>query len=247
MTISAVASNDIPLIVQRQSRYTWRRRLLRDWLLRPVGFRVIVKPKITGLEHIPPDGPTLLVMNHIGFPDPVVVLGAVKPRFVVPMSKVENFRHPLFGIIARLWGAYPVHRDKIDRQSLDNTLDLLNAGHAILIAPEGTRQPELIQAKDGFTFVAVKSNAMIVPIGLENTDRVAGNMKRLRRTPIEIRFGPAFRFKTDGRTRIPREEMRQMTQEAMYQLAKLVDEKRRGFYHDLSHATTNTLEFVKNS
>ena len=247
MTISAVSSNDLPLIVQRQSRYTWRRRFLRDWLLRPLGFRLIVKPKITGLEHIPVEGPTLLVMNHIGFPDPVVVVGAVKSRFVVPMSKVENFRNPLFGIIARFWGAYPVHRDKIDRQALDNTLDLLNAGHAILIAPEGTRQSQLIQAKDGFTFVAIKSNAVIVPIGLENTDLVSSNLKRLRRTPIEIRFGPAFRFKTDGRTRIPREEMRQMTQEAMYQLANLVDEKRRGYYSDLAAATTDTLEFVNNS
>lgn len=247
MSTTAVASNDLPLIVKRQFRYTWRRRLLRDWLLRPIGFRVIVKPKFTGLEHIPTEGPTLLVMNHIGFPDPVVVVGAVKSRFVIPMSKVENFRHPFFGIIARFWGAYPIHRDKIDRQSLDNTLDLLNAGHCILIAPEGTRQPQLIQAKDGFTFVAIKSNAMIVPIGLEHTDRVAGNMKRLRRTPIDIRFGPAFRFKTDGRTRIPREEIRQMTQEAMYQLAQLVDEKRRGYYHDLTNATTDTLEFVKNT
>ncbi len=230
--------------VKRQPRFTWRRRFLRDWLLRPIGFRLIVRPTITGLEHVPIEGPTLLVMNHIGFVDPVVVLGAVKPRFVVPMSKIENLRNPVIGPLAQIWGSYPVDRDKVDRQALVTTLALLNAGHCVLIAPEGTRQTQMIQAKEGFTYTATKANAIIVPIGLESTDLVGKNFKRLRRTHIDIRFGPAFRFKTNGRNRIPRDEMRHMTDEAMYQLAKLVNEERRGYYGDLSNATTTTLEFV---
>lgn len=231
-------------IVQQQGRYGWRRKMLRDWLLRPIGFRMIVHPTITGTEHIPASGPTLLVMNHIGFPDPVVVTGAVTSRYVIPMSKIENFDSPFIGWLARTWGAYPVDRDKVDRQALENTIALLKGGHCVLIAPEGTRQPALIEAKEGFTYVAIKSGATIVPIGLEGTHLVGGNMKRVRRTPIEIRFGPAFRFKTGGRLHVPRPEMRQMTQEAMYQLAQLVNPERRGFYADLSQATTVTLEFV---
>lgn len=227
--------------VKRQPRFTWRRRLMRDWLLRPLGFRLIVHPTIIGLEHVPTEGPTLLVMNHIGFVDPVVVVGAVKTRFVVPMSKIENMKNPLIGPLARLWGTYPVDREKIDRQALETTLALLNAGHCVLIAPEGTRQTQMRQAKEGFTYAATKTNAVIVPIGLENTDLVGGNMKRLRRTQIYIRFGPAFRFKANGR--IPRQEMRHMTDEAMYQMAKLVKEEQRGFYSDLSKATTETLVF----
>ena len=35
-----------------------------------------------------------------------------------------------------------------------------------------------------------------------------------------------------------------MTNEAMYQLAALVDEPQRGVYSDLSQATTDTLDFV---
>lgn len=231
-------------IVQQQAHYGWRRKLMRDWLLRPIGFHVIVRPTITGAEHIPASGSTLLVMNHIGFPDPVVVTGAVTSRYVIPMSKIENFNSPFIGFLARVWGAYPVDRDKVDRQALENTIALLKAGHCVLIAPEGTRQQSMIEAKEGFTYVAIKSGATIVPIGLEGTHLVGGNMKRVRRTPIEIRFGPAFRFKTEGRSHVPRPEMRQMTQEAMYQLAELVNPERRGFYADLSQATTETLEFV---
>jgi hypothetical protein len=35
-----------------------------------------------------------------------------------------------------------------------------------------------------------------------------------------------------------------MTDEAMYLLAALLEERRRGFYSDLSKATTTTLDFV---
>ncbi|MBI5930152.1 MAG: 1-acyl-sn-glycerol-3-phosphate acyltransferase [Chloroflexi bacterium] len=234
----------LPDIVQQQGRYGWRRKILRDGLLRPIGFHVIVRPTITGLEHVPASGPTLVVINHIGFPDPVVVAGAVTSRYVIPMSKIENFGASIPGLIAWLWGAYPVDRGKVDRQALENTIALLKAGYCILIAPEGTRQSTMVEVKEGFTYVAIKSGATIVPIGLEGTHLVGGNMRRLRRTPIEIRFGPAFRFKTEGRSHVPRPEMRQMTQEAMYQLAQLVNPERRGFYADLSQATTGTLEFV---
>ena len=233
-----------PAIVKRQARYTLTRRIIRDVLLRLLGFRLLVKLHIAGSEHIPAEGPTLLVMNHIAFIDPVVVIGAASSRWVVPMSKIENFKTPFVGSINRLWGAYPVHRDKLDRQALQNTLDLLNAGHCILIAPEGTRQPKMIEAKEGFTYVATKTNAAIVPIGLEGTHTFGKDQKRLRRTHVDVRFGPAFRFKTEGRKRVPREEMQLMTQEAMYQLAMLVDEPRRGVYADLSAATTETLDFL---
>jgi len=239
-----LSADVLPEIVQEQSRYGWRRKILRDWLLRPIAFRVIVKPTISGIEHVPTSGPTLLVMNHIGFADPVVVAGAITSRYVIPMSKVENFSVSFVGLIAWLWGAYSVDREKVDRQALENTIALLKAGHCVLIAPEGTRQQTMIEAKEGFTYVAIKSGATIVPIGLEGTHLIGGNMKRIRRTPIEIRFGPAFKFKTDGRTHIARPEMRQMTQEAMYQLANLVNPERQGFYADASQATTDTLEFT---
>lgn len=236
--------NAAPDIVRRQARYRITRRIIRDVLLRPLGFRLLVKPAITGLEHVPTTGPTLVVMNHIAFIDPVVVLGAVHTRWVIPMSKIENFQTPGIGLLNRLWGAYPVDRDRLDRKALQNTLDLLNTGHCILIAPEGTRQPRLIEAKSGFAYVATKTNAAIVPIGLEGTNTFGSNLKRLRRTHLDVRIGPAFRFMTNNRKRIPRDELQLMTQEAMYQLATLVDEARRGAYADLHAATTETLQFL---
>lgn len=231
-------------IVQKQPQYTLMRRILRDVLLRPIGFNVLLKPTVVGAHNVPQNGPTLLIMNHIGFIDPVVVLGVITSRWVIPMSKVENFQSLGIGQLARWWGAYPVDRSRLDRNALKNTVDLLNAGHCVLIAPEGTRQSAMIEAKSGFTYVATKTNAAVVPIGLVDTDTFFDNLKQGRRTDIEIRFGQPFTFKHDPRKRVPRAQLELMTQEAMYQIAQLVEPHRRGIYADLSRATTETLNLL---
>jgi 1-acyl-sn-glycerol-3-phosphate acyltransferase len=173
-----------------------------------------------------------------------VVMGATTSRFAVPMSKVENFKLPVINLLMRAWGIYPVHRGEVDRAALHNTVDLLQYDNCVLMAPEGTRQPALIEGKDGITYVALKANAMIVPVGVDGTREFMHNLKRLHRTPVVVNFGRPFRFRSGGRDHIPRPEMKHMTQEAMYQLAMLLPEHRRGLYHDLSKATTDTLEFV---
>jgi 1-acyl-sn-glycerol-3-phosphate acyltransferase len=227
-----------------QERYAIWRHVMRDFLLQKLAFHILATVETRNMHYIPPDGPTILMMNHIGGVDPVVMMGAVKPRFVVPMSKIENFRVPILSQIIRLWGAYPIRRGQVDRTALQNTIDLLEGGSLVLMAPEGTRQPAMIEGKDGATYVAIKASAAIVPVGIEGTRDFVPNLQRLRRTHITLSFGRAFRFRANGRERVPRAEMSRMTQEAMYQLAMLVSEHRRGFYHDLSQATTETIEFV---
>ncbi len=231
-----------------QRRYTAWRTFCRAVLLRTLAFHILVTVKSEGMtEHLPSSGPTLLMMNHSGGIDPIVLMGVVGPRFVVAMSKIENYRVPVLGGLMRLWGTYPLLRGEVDRRALDFTIKLLNDGELVLIAPEGTRQPAMIEAKDGITYLALKTNAAIVPVGLEGTRNFAPNLKRLRRTPLTVTFGRAFRFRSgekSGRARVPRSEMAQMTREAMYQLAMLVSPERRGFYADLSQATTDTLEFI---
>ena len=161
------------------------------------------------------------------------------------MSKIENYRHPIVGLMARAWGVYTVRRGEVDRQALESTIALLQRGNAVLIAPEGTRHPRMADPKDGTTYVATKANAVIQPIGLDGTDQFLDSLLRLRRTPVTVRFGRPFRFCTEGRARIPRDELRLMTREMMYQVALLVPEQRRGIYHDLDQLTTDTLQFVE--
>ncbi len=231
--------------VARQARYTWRRRLLRG-MIRTIGFHILAKPKIVGLEHIPASEPTILMMSHISLIDPVVCIGAVTRRFVIPMTKIENAEDPLFGLLVKAYGAYTVRRGTVDRSALMNSIELLKSGQLILIAPEGTRNPDgLIKPKDGMTYVATKANAIIVPTAMSDAVNFKERWKKLKRARVTVTFGRPFRFKGAGRKRIPRDELASMTEQAMYQLALAQpDESLRGVYSDVENANTDLLEFV---
>lgn len=239
------STTSIAEYVARQESYTWRRRFMRG-LVRTIGFTLLCKVEASGLENIPDSGPTILMMNHISAIDPVVCLGLVTNRFVIPMTKIENARNPLFGLLVWGWGAYTVDRDQVDRAALLNSVELLKSGQMILIAPEGTRHPEgLARPKDGLTYVATKADAMIVPAAVSGAVDFKDRWKRLRRAYAHVTFGRPFRFKTAGRARIPRDERALMTQEAMYQLAiTQPDPNLRGVYSDIARATTDHIEFI---
>lgn len=229
-----------------QPKYVWRRKLLRG-ILRTVGFG-LVKVEASGLENIPDSGPSILMMNHISFIDPIICSGVITNRFVISMSKIENMKNPIVGFLIRMWGNYTVKRGEIDRAALMNSIELLKSGQLILIAPEGTRHPEgLAPAKDGLAYVATKAEAVIIPAALAGADEGVGRLKKLRRGYARVNLGRPFRLKTGGRSRIPREELSAMMEEAMYQLALAIPEGYdylRGAYGDMDKVTTRYLEFV---
>ncbi|GEM_PF-204625 len=231
--------------IAMQPRLAWRRAIIRG-AIRFFIMTLLCKVKITGEENIPATGSAMLMMNHLSLLDPVVCIGAVRHRFVVPMTKVENMKMPIMGSLIRWYGAYSVNRGEVDRRALTSSIELIKAGQLVLIAPEGTRQRDgLAEAKDGFVYVATKANPVIIPAAVTGVQDWMNELKRLKRPNITVTFGKPFKFKTQGRTRIPREEMTAMSHEAMYQLAAtLPDPALRGKYADLSKLTTHFIEFV---
>jgi len=234
-------SAEVQAYIQRQPSLAWRREIFL-FILRTV-VRALTRFTVTGRENIPRSGPTILMMNHIAAIDPGLCMGAVKGRYVVPMSKIENFKAWNMGPFLWWYGAYSIRRGEVDREALMNSIALLKSGAMILIAPEGTRHPEgMAEAKEGVAYLGTKADALILPTAIAGAQHFKANF---RRTPIHINFGKPFRFKTEGEGRIRRPELAHMTREAMYQLALAQpDPALRGVYSDLSQATTDTLEFV---
>lgn len=234
----------VQAFVARQPSLVWRRRWLRG-LIR-LGMRLLGRVTITGTDFVPRSGTTLLIMNHATYLDPVVVMGVTGPRFVVPMSKAENARNPIVGPFMWWYGAYSIKRGVVDRQALLTSIELIKAGQMIAISPEGTRHPEgLTRPKDGVVYVASKSDAVIVPVAISGLQNWQRTVPTLRRPKVTVNYGPPFRLKTGGRTRIPRDELSAMSEELMFQLARLIaDPALRGDYADLSRATTTLIEFV---
>ncbi len=197
-----------------------------------------------GLEHIPQEGPALLMMNHIAFVDPIVVLH-VMPRLIVPMAKIEAFRYPVIGLLPRMWGAIPVHRGEVDRKTLRRAFEVLEAGEILLLAPEGTRGPALKKGLEGVAYLAGRSGVPIIPVTLEHTTGFPSLpiLPRWRGPGAAVTFGRPFRYKESYR-RPKRNQLRQMTDEAMYILAAMLPEDRRGVYCDLTQSTQETFQWV---
>lgn len=229
--------------VYDHAKYEPLRRVLR-WIIDTVGWSVLAKierTQISGLENFPTTGPAILMINHIAFIDPIVVLGNV-PRNIVPMAKAEVYWVPVWGIFPWLWNVIPVHRGEADREALMRALAVLQAGEVVLVAPQGTRQKSLQSAKEGIAYLAYKSGVPIVPIAIEGSEGFPTfNIARWFKPGAYFKMGRPFRLKKiEGR--LPREALKQMTDEAMYRLAEILPEHRRGIYSDLSQATSHYIE-----
>jgi 1-acyl-sn-glycerol-3-phosphate acyltransferase len=226
------------------ARLESRRRFLR-FLIREIGFRFLARlDQVEGLENIPASGPAILMINHIAFIDPLIVLHAT-PRNIVPLAKVEVYDYPVWGVFPHLWEVIPVRREDVDRRAIQQALEVLRAGEIILVAPEGTRRPYLYEGKNGAAYLASRTGAPIVPVAIEGSEGfpTAPLHPRFRRPGATLRFGRSFRFRPElGRA--SSDQLRLMTDEAMYVLAAMLPERRRGFYADLSKATQTTIEWV---
>lgn len=211
-------------------------------LIKEIGFRFLVKFEgVEGVENLPSKGAAIVMINHIAFIDPVLVLGCL-PRNVVPLAKIEVYKIPLWGIFPRLWQVIAVRRGEVDRQALAKSLKVLEAGEVLLMAPEGTRHPTLQQGKEGIAYLAWRTGCVIVPVAVEGTHGFPTlDLRRWRRPGARVRIGRPFRFKA-YESRPDRALMRKMTDEAMYVLAGMLPEAMKGVYSDLSLATRDTIE-----
>jgi 1-acyl-sn-glycerol-3-phosphate acyltransferase len=242
-TVPARSGHAAPYV---HARYERNRRVLR-WMITNIAWRFLARidfERIGGLEYLPPAGPAILMINHIAFIDPIVVMGNL-PRDVVPLAKAEVYRIPVWGIFPRLWNVIPVHREELDRRALERALQVLAAGEIILLAPEATRHEALAEAREGVAYLGHKSGAPVIPVAIEGTQgypALVGPWNR-RKPRAYFRLGPPFRYKPIA-GRLPRERLRLMTDEALYQLAALLPEHRRGYYADLSRASLETIERV---
>lgn len=207
---------------------------------------LLLRVETEGMERVPREGPLILMFNHIHILDPVVLV-AVVPRYAVAIGKVEILSWPIIGPLVHRYPTIPVRRGEMDMNAVRESLAVLQAGHALIIAPEGTRSRtgKLQRAKKGMVFLAERcGDPLILPVAVTGTTDFPAGLKCLRRVPVRYRFGRPFRFRWPG-GRLNREVMQQMSDEAMYELARLLPPQMRGAYGDLEAATTEWLRFEK--
>ena len=114
---------------------------------------------------------------------------------------------------------------------------ILEAGYVLLVFPEGTRSPtgELQEAKDGLAMLAMRTDAAIVPIGINNSDAVWPKGRKLplpfpRRT-VTVRIGEPFRVADVVPAGADRRAAKTLATTAiMGRIAALLDPRHRGVY-----------------
>jgi 1-acyl-sn-glycerol-3-phosphate acyltransferase len=218
------------------------------FLIKWIAFGLLVKlNRVEGLENVPEKGPAILMINHIAFVDPILVIH-VTPRNIVPLAKMEVYEYPVIGIFPKLWEVIPVRREEFDRHAVQQVLEVLRAGEIVLVAPEGTRGTALQRGKEGVAYLASRSGAPVIPVAITGTpDFPALRFTSAWKKPgAVVRFGKPFFFCPEYK-RAGRDELRKMTDEAMYVLAAMLPPELRGEYADLSKATQDTLMFLESS
>jgi 1-acyl-sn-glycerol-3-phosphate acyltransferase len=158
---------------------------------------LFTRARTYGFEHIPRQGPALVVSNHLGDADLVVGM-ALSPVEVDALSKAELYDYPVLGKLMDAYGVIWVHRGQPDRHALRAALDGLRQGRLIAIAPEGRESltGALEQGTEGAAYLALKAGVPVLPLtftGTENTC-IYGNLKRLRRTDVTMTVGAPFRL-----------------------------------------------------
>lgn len=146
--------------------------------------------KVYGREHIPRSGGFILASNHASYSDPPLV-GVAAVRELHFLAKEELFKPPVFGALIRHFHAIPIRRGKMDAAGMARAIEVLKAGHALVVFPEGTRSRDgvLRPARPGAGIMAAGAGVPIVPCWIWGSNRPKEWF--LGRGRLGVAFGPA--------------------------------------------------------
>jgi 1-acyl-sn-glycerol-3-phosphate acyltransferase len=176
-------------------------------------FRVAFRGRAYGIENVPLDGPLIVACNHVSYFDPPALCFC--PRRISFMAKKELFDIPLLGAAIRAVGAYPVDRQGSAKTAIKRSLAVLEAGGAVGIFPEGTRNlTGDIQPQTGVALLASLSQAPVLPAC------VVGGAHAARFGQIKVAFGRPLTLAADRKA--TRDDLAKFTAEIMSAIQALV-------------------------
>jgi 1-acyl-sn-glycerol-3-phosphate acyltransferase len=195
--------------------------------------RLLFGARVDGVEHVPRSGPFIIVSNHCSNIDPPLIgwaTGYQVRRIVHFMAKIEMRGWPIIGWLATQSAVYFVRRGEGDRAAQRFSLDALAAGRPIGIFPEGTRARDghLKPGKSGAAFLAMRSGAPLLPVGIAGTHRIfPGRSRWPHATKIRIRIGEPFTLPHQPDGRLDRDELATSTDRIMREIARLLPPEQR--------------------
>ncbi|MET8772562.1 lysophospholipid acyltransferase family protein [Streptomyces sp. NPDC004658] len=203
--------------------------LLKYVVLGPL-LRVVFRPRIEGLEHVPASGPAIIAGNHLSFSDHFLMPAILKRRITF-LAKAEYFTGPgvkgrLTAFFFRSAGQIPVDRSgkEAGQAAIREGLGVLRRGELLGIYPEGTRSHDgrLYKGKVGVAVMALKAGVPVVPCAMIGTFEAQPPGKVVPRIhPVTIRFGEPLDFSRYAGMEQEKAVLRAVTDEIVYSILAL--------------------------
>lgn len=208
-------------------------RKILHFLSRPA-FSLLTRLEINGAENLPERGPLIMVGNHFSFVDPVCFV-RIAPWEIEFVGGADMPHAPLATrIIPLLWGYHPLYRGTGAKESLRAAEKILNQGGILGIFPEaGNWATVLRPARPGTAYLASRTGASLLPVGLVGMNDVFPSLKRGRRARIQVNIGKPFGpFRAEGHGQSQRAQLDEIGHEIMRHIAQLLPQEKRGHYSD---------------
>ncbi len=200
------------------------------WIALGPVLRAVFRPRVTGSEHIPDEGPAILASNHLSYAD-WLFMPLTLPRRVTFVAKAEYFNTPgIKGWFQKRFfsGAGQVPIDRSGASAAEGALSaakkVLENGELFGIYPEGTRSHDgkLYRGRTGVARLALETGVPVIPVAVVGTDVVAPPGKKFGSfTRPVVRFGKPLDFSRYEGLENDRYILRSITDEIMYEIMVL--------------------------
>ncbi len=183
--------------------------------------KVFFKIEAINTHLIPKEGAIIITSNHTSHMDGMI-LQATFPKRITYMMLLKNYE---------TWGkwfyksqhAIPLKEQGINCNALKESLELLRNNGALAIFPEGKVSPDgnLQDGKHGISFLAIKSEATVVPVYIDGAFEVlpAGAFSPRFFRKIKVTYGEPIYF--NDKYINERKTREQFTKKIMGEIKKL--------------------------
>ena len=195
------------------------RVLALEAVIRPL-IGLLLAPRVEERRNTIPEGPLLIIANHVTMLDGPLILYALPPqlrrRLAVAMSgemlldlrsgrnqgsPFQNLLAPAaYWLLTTLFNVFPLPRLQGFRRSFAHAGEALDRGFSVLIFPEGTRSRTEAMGpfRQGIGLLAAQSRVPVLPIALVGLgDLSSGRVNWFRSRRLEIRIGEIITMPDD--------------------------------------------------
>ena len=192
-------------------------------------FSLLATTKISGLDKFPQKGPLIVVGNHTGAVE-VVLMGLHSPRIVEFMGAMDIPWNGWMGKVVDLYGVIPVHRGYTSNATMKMGIDVLRQDGVLGIFPEGGFwEPGKQKAQTGPAWLSYMAKSPILPIGFGDTRGKLSKLLHWENPSFEMNIGDVLPpVQLNGSTN-KKDALQQAADQIMEKVWDLVpeDEKKR--------------------